>query len=47
MEPEKNKVSATLGINVYPNYVVINSKGVIVGRYKMLSDVFNKFKINE
>ena len=47
MEPEKNKVSEILGINVYPNYVVINSKGVIVGRYKMLSDVFNKFKIKE
>lgn len=45
MEPEKNKISEILGINVYPNYVVINSKGDIVGRYKMLSEVFSRFNI--
>lgn len=45
MEPESNKISATLGINVFPNYVVINSKGDIVGRYKMLSEVFSRFNI--
>lgn len=47
MEPEKNKISATLGINVFPNYVIINNKGDIVSRYKNLSEVFTKLNISQ
>ena len=47
LQTAKTKLTETLSIKAFPYYVIINSKGVIVGRYNSFSDMLNKFKGEE
>lgn len=47
LQAANKKITGSLSINSFPYYVVINSKGVIIGRYNLFSDILKKFKIDE
>jgi thiol-disulfide isomerase/thioredoxin len=46
IQPKVNKISNSLGINAFPNYVVINNKGEITGRCQTFSEILKSFNIN-
>lgn len=47
LETDTNKITQNLNINHFPNYILINNKGAIIGRYERISEILKEFKIDE